>query len=163
MAWGQLQTHTCRSNQTLCPHNDLVHDLRIMVHDHDHASLSNMHTQYFNSRSFPTFLSSLFMALSYLISSYYHRLSLVFYSSVYNTRLVANKRPGWVLEALHEHFPFTTGFLLRDRVVTGGEGGQPSMHGQQHKEYRIKRCCSLKLHQPWPLGGVLILYLTLVE
>ena len=30
-------------------------------------------------------------------------------------------RDRWVLGALHGHFMFATGFLLRDQVVTGGE------------------------------------------
>ena len=43
------------------------------------------------------------------------------YSSVPNRRPVTNKKPGWVLEALHRHFTLATRFLLKDRVVTGGE------------------------------------------
>ena len=62
---------------------------------------------------------------------------------VSNTRPAANKRPGWVLEGLYEHFLFATGVILRDRVVTGGEGRQPSMRGQQHKG--IKRCVFIEV------------------
>ena len=66
------------------------------------------------------------------------------YSSVSNRRPVVNKRLVWVLEALHGHFLFATGFMLRDRVVTSGEGGQPSMR-EQHKEYPIKRCVFIEV------------------
>ena len=75
------------------------------------------------------------LRIFYVRSMRSHQCSIFFhYSSVSNTRPVANKIPGWVLEGLYEHFLFATGFILRDRAVTGGEGGQPSMRGQQHKE-----------------------------
>ena len=55
------------------------------------------------------------------------------YSSVPNRRPVTNKRPWWVLEALHWHFTLATGFLSRDQIVTGGEASnQYAMHGQPH-------------------------------
>ena len=53
---------------------------------------------------------------------------------LYFNRLVANKRPGWVLEALHGHFMFATGFILRDRVVTGGEASNQACVGNNTRD-----------------------------
>ena len=59
---------------------------------------------------------------------------------------MTNRRPGWVSEALHPHFTLATRILIRDRAVTGREA-------------------SNKVCNAWSttLGGVVILYVTLVE